>query len=175
MSASGAVAWVTGLPAAGKSTLARRLRDRLREEGRAAVVLDGDAVRAALVPRPGYDEAGRAAFYETLGNLALALAEEGLVAVVAATAHRRVFRDRVRARAPRFVEVFVDVPPEVCAARDPKGLWARARAGGAPDLPGSGTPYEPPLAPEVVAAGGEDAAAVAAAIAALTGPGAPDR
>ena len=73
------------------------------------------------------------------------------------------------------MEVFVDVPPEVCAARDPKGLWARARAGGAPGLPGSGTPYEPPLAPEVVAAGGEDAAAVAAAIAALAGPGAPDR
>jgi len=164
----GAVVWVTGLPAAGKSTLARRLVARLREAGVPAALLDGDEVRAALVPPPGYDEAGRAAFYETLGNLALALARDGLVAVVAATAHRRAFRDRVRARAPRFVEVFVDVPPETCAARDPKGLWAQARAGGAPELPGAALAYERPLAPEVVARGGEDADAVAAA-AALAG------
>ena len=184
---SGAVVWVTGLPASGKSTLARRVRDRLRGAGVPAAVLDGDAVRAALVPPPGYAEAERAAFYETLGNLAVALAEDGLVAIVAATASRRGFRDRVRARltsraettaglssraearegVARFVEVLVDVPPEVCAARDPKGLWARARAGAAPDLPGAGVAYEAPAAPEVVARGGEDAAAVEAIAAAL--------
>jgi adenylylsulfate kinase len=163
----GAVVWVTGLPSAGKSTLARRLRDGLIAAGRPAVLLDGDAVRAALVPRPGYDPAGRDAFYETLGNLALALADQGLVAIVAATAHRRAFRDRVRARAARFVEVLVDAPPEVCAARDAKGLWARARAGEAPALPGAGIAYEPPLAPEIVASGGEDPGAVEAAIAAI--------
>jgi adenylylsulfate kinase len=165
--AGGAVAWVTGLPSSGKSTLARRLRDRLRAGGIAAVLLDGDAVRAALVPAPGYDEAGRAAFYETLGNLALALAAEGHVVVVAATAHRRAFRDRVRRLAPRFVEVLVDASAEDCAARDPRGLWAAARAGRAPDLPGAGPAYERPLAPEVVATGGEDDAAVAAAATAL--------
>jgi adenylylsulfate kinase len=164
---AGAVAWVTGLPSSGKSTLARRIRDRLRAAGRPAVLLDGDVLRAALVPPPGYDDAGRAAFYETLGNLALALAGDGLVVVVAATAHRRAFRDRVRALAPRFVEVLVDVPAEVCAARDAKGLWARARAGGAPSLPGAGVPYEPPVSPEVVASGGDDEAAVEAAAAAL--------
>jgi adenylylsulfate kinase len=169
---TGAVVWVTGLPASGKSTLARRLRDRLRAGGVAAAVLDGDALRAALVPSPGYDPAARAAFYETLGNLALALAGEGLVAIVAATAHRRAFRDRVRARAPRFVEVLVDAPPEVCAARDPKGLWARARAGEAPELPGAAVEYERPVSPEVVARGGEDDAAVEAAAALVDGPGA---
>ncbi len=162
---TGAVVWVTGLPASGKSTFARRLRDRLRARGVAATVLDGDEVRAALVPTPGYDPAARAAFYETLGNLALGLAADGLVAIVAATAHARAFRDRVRARAPAFVEVLVDVPAEVCAARDPKGLWARARAGDAPGLPGAGVAYEAPLAPEVVARGGEDEAAVEAAAA----------
>lgn len=162
-----AVAWVTGLPSSGKSTFAARLRDRLRAGGRAAAVLDGDAVRAALVPAPGYDAPARAAFYETLGNLALALAEEGVIAIVAATGHRRAFRDRVRARAARFVEVFVDVPAEVCAARDAKGLWARARAGGAPELPGAGAAYEPPLAPEVVARGGDDAGALERAAALL--------
>jgi adenylylsulfate kinase len=167
VSDAGAVVWVTGLPSSGKSTLARGIRDRLREAGRPALVLDGDAVRAALVPPPGYDDAGRAAFYETLGNLALAVAAEGIAVVVAATAHRRAFRDRVRARAPRFVEVLVDVPPDTCAARDPKGLWARARAGEAPWLPGAGVPFERPLAAEVVALGGDDAAAVEAVLAAL--------
>lgn len=163
----GAVVWVTGLPASGKSTFARRLRERLAALGRPAALLDGDAVRAALHPRPGYDPAARAAFYETLGDLALLLAGDGLVAVVAATANRRAFRDRVRARAPRFVEVHLAVAAETCAARDPKGLWARARAGAAPELPGAGREYEPPAAPEVVATGGEDDAAVDAALAAL--------
>jgi adenylylsulfate kinase len=158
------VVWITGLPSSGKSTFATRLRDRLLAAARPALVLDGDAVRAALVPPPGHDEAGRAAFYETLGNLALALAgPDGPVVIVAATAHRRAFRDRVRARADRFVEVLVDAPADACAARDPKGLWARARAGDLPALPGAGVAYERPLSPEVVAAGGEDGAAVEAA------------
>jgi adenylylsulfate kinase len=165
----GAVAWITGLPSSGKSTFAARLRDRLRAAGAPAIVLDGDTVRAALVPPPGFDAPSRRAFYETLGNLALALAgaEDGLTVIVAATAHRREFRDRVRARAQRFVEVLVDTPAETCAARDPRGLWARARAGEAPSLPGAGAAYERPPAPEVVAAGGEDARAVEAAAALL--------
>jgi len=159
---AGAVVWVTGLPGAGKSTLARALRERLRAAGCPALLLDGDAVRAALSATPAYDDAGRDAFYRTLGELAILAAGDGLVAIVAATAHRRAFRDRVRARAPRFVEVHVATPAEVCAARDPKGLWARARAGGAPALPGAGAPYEPPAAAEVVADGGEDARALGA-------------
>jgi adenylylsulfate kinase len=164
----GVVVWITGLPSSGKSTFAARLRDRLRAAGRAAVLLDGDAVRAALVPSPGYDDAGRAAFYETLGNLALALADPGgPIVLVAATAPRREHRDRVRARAARFVEVLVDTPAETCAARDPKGLWARARAGDAPTLPGAGAPYERPLAAEVLASGGEDGGAIEAAAALL--------
>lgn len=164
---TGAVVWVTGLPSSGKTTLARRLVARLRAAGRAAALLDGDAVRAALSPAPGYDAAGRAAFYATLAGLAALLARDGLVAVVAATASRRSFREAARAAAPAFVEVLVDVPPAVCAARDPKGLWARARAGGAPDLPGAGEPYERPERPDVVATGGLDEAAAEAVVAAL--------
>lgn len=162
--AGGAVVWLTGLPASGKSTLAARLRERLEALGRAAVVLDGDEVRQALWPRPGYSEEERDAFYRTLGGLAALLARQGLMVLVAATAPRRAHREAARALWPRFVEVFVDVPAEECARRDPKGLWARARAGEAPTLPGAGAIYEPPEAPEVRAAGGEDAAAVEAVL-----------
>lgn len=164
MPSGGAVIWITGLPASGKSTLAARLKERLDGLGRAAVVLDGDAVRQALVPQLGYSVEERDAFYQTLARLAALLAHEGLAVVVAATAPRRAHRAAARALAPRFVEVFVDVSPEECARRDPKGLWARARAGEAPTLPGAGTPYEPPEAPEVRAAGGEDGAAVEAVL-----------
>ncbi len=165
--AGGAVVWLTGLPASGKSTLASRLEERLRGLGRAAVVLDGDEVREALVPRPGYSPEERDAFYETLARLAALLARQGHPVLVAATAPRRAHRAAARALAPRFVEVFVDVPAEECARRDPKGLWAQARAGAAPTLPGAGAPYEPPEAPEVRARGGEDGAAVEAVLARL--------
>jgi adenylylsulfate kinase len=174
---SGTVIWVTGLPSAGKSTLGRAVVERLRAAGRPAALLDGDAVRAALVPAPGFEPEGRAAFYATLGNLAVLLAAEGLAVVVAATAQRRAFRDAIRARVPRFLEVWVDTPAAACAARDPGGLGAAARAGAAPGLPGAGEPYEPPRAPEVVAKGGEDAAAVEAVVrlaARSAGPAAPE-
>jgi len=171
----GAVVWVTGLPSSGKSTLARALADRLRARGETAAVLDGDELRAALHPAPGFGPEERAAFYATLGDLAALLAGQGLVAIVAATGHRRTFRDRARAAARRFLEVFVDVPAATCAARDAKGLWAAARAGTAPELPGHGVPYEPPLAPEVVAAGGEDPAAVERILALLATAARPAR
>jgi adenylylsulfate kinase len=164
---TGAVAWVTGLPASGKSTFARALAESIRGRGKPAVVLDGDDVRAALSPHPGYGADDRAAFYATLADLAALLAGQGLVVVVAATGHRRAFRDRARAKAGRFIEVFLDVPPEACARRDPKGLWAAARAGGLAALPGEGVVYEPPAKPDVVASGGRDAEALGRAVALL--------
>jgi adenylylsulfate kinase len=155
---AGEIVWMTGRPASGKSTLARRLASELRARQIACCLLDGDEVRHALVPAPGYDEAGRDAFYASLAGLAALLAGQGLVVVVAATAHRRAFRERARAAFPRFCEVYVDVPAAECAARDPKGLYRAGAAG----LPGTAsTPYEPPLAPEVVATGGEDDVALA--------------
>jgi adenylylsulfate kinase len=168
---SGAVVWVIGLPSSGKSTLAGRIATRLRAAGLQSALLDGDQIRAALDPRPGYDWQARSRFYGTLARLAALLANQGLVAVVAATASRRAFRERARALAPRFVEVFVDVPLEVCAARDTKGLYAAARRGAAPDLPGVGSGFERPEHPDVVASGGEDLAAPTAVLALLTGSG----
>jgi adenylylsulfate kinase len=157
---SGAVIWLTGLPSSGKSTLARRLLPRLREGGHPVAVLDGDEVREALVPRPGYGAADRDWLYASLAKLAALLARQELVVIVAATANRRAYREQARALAPRFIEVYLEVAADVCRARDAKGLYARSARGAAPDLPGAGAEYEPPAAPEVVARGGEDGAAV---------------
>jgi adenylylsulfate kinase-like enzyme len=141
---AGAVVWFTGLPSSGKSTLARATRRALGPLP--CVVLDGDEVRASLTPAPGYDDASRADFYETLARLAATLAKQGLVVLVAATAHLRRFRDRARALSPRFYEVFVDTPPEVCRQRDTKGLYAA----GTPHLPGADAAFEAPTAPALV-------------------------
>jgi len=153
---NGCVVWITGLPSSGKSTLAARLARRLADSGTPPLVLDGDAVRTALDPAPGYDAPGRDAFYRTLARLAGLAARQGIVVIVAATAPRRSHRACARAAAPRLLEVFVDVPVEECARRDAKGLYARARAGELATLPGAGEPYEVPEAPDVVARGGED-------------------
>jgi adenylylsulfate kinase len=144
------VAWFTGLPSSGKSTLARAVAEALRQKRRAVIVLDGDELRAAMSPSPGYDETGRAGFYRTLGNLATLFAAQGLIVLVAATGHQRRFRDEVRASVARFVEIFVDTPLATCARRDAKGLYAVAERGGAPTLPGASLAYEPPLQPEIV-------------------------
>jgi adenylylsulfate kinase len=160
----GAVVWITGLPASGKSTLAARLRSRLVASGRTAVIIDSDEVRAAIAPTLGYDQDDRDAFYGKLARVANVIARQDVVALVAATAPRRQHREQARAIAPRFVEVWIRTPLEVCEARDPKGLYAKARAGGAPSLPGVGVDYEPPASPEVTADGGADDAAVDAVV-----------
>jgi adenylylsulfate kinase len=159
------VAWLTGLPASGKSTLARRVRDRCQQAGRCCALLDGDEVRAAIAPTVGYDDAGRDAFYTALSGLAALLSRQGLVVIVAATAHRRAWREHARAVAPQFLEVHVATPLATCEARDVKGLYTRARAGKAPRLPGVDESYEEPGAPDVVASGGEDDAALARIVA----------
>jgi len=147
----GVVVWLTGLPASGKTTLARRIRERAG----AGVVLDSDEIREAL-GAASYAPADRDAFYRTLGSLAAVIARQGNLVLVAATAPRRAHREHARALAPRFVEVHVRTPLATCEQRDVKGLYARAHAGAAPALPGVGEPYEPPIAPDVTADGGHD-------------------
>lgn len=152
---TGFVLWFTGLPSSGKSTLAERVASVLRERRSIAagvLVLDGDRVRAALSPPPGYDDVSRDHFYETLANLAVIAAEQGLVVLVAATANRRAYRDRARARCgdARFAELFVDTPTALCATRDAKGLYRASRDGSVSDLPGIGAAYEPPENPALI-------------------------
>jgi adenylylsulfate kinase len=162
---TGAVVWLTGLPASGKSTLAARVANRLREAGVATALLDGDEVRDALVPAPGHDPDACDGFYRTLAALAALLARQGLVTIVPATAHRRAWRELARSLVARFIEVHVDTPLDECRRRDRKGLYAHVPA--LPDLPGPGVDYQPPRAPDVVAAGGDDRDAVARIVAML--------
>lgn len=154
--------WFTGLPSSGKSTLARDVRRALGRR-RPSVLLDSDALRAALAPSPGYSETARRNFYRTLAQLAALLAEQGVVVLVPATANRRAYRSLARRLAPRFIEVFVDTPLEEVRRRNTKGLYGRARK-----LPGAGVPYEPPLRPHVRAAGGSSAEAVRACLRTLS-------
>jgi adenylylsulfate kinase len=152
---TGVVAWFTGLPSSGKSTLAAAVATELRALGVSAVILDSDDLRAALVPTPSYDDASRAALYATLANLAALLAGQGHAVLVPATAHRRQFRADARERAPQFLEIFVDTPLEEAKRRDTKGLYAS----GGEQVPGIGVAYEPPAAPDVRVGPNDDTAA----------------
>jgi adenylylsulfate kinase len=164
---SGVVVWFTGKPSAGKSTLAVSVRDRLAAEGTRACLLDGDVVRGALVPRPGYDPKARDEFYATLANLAALLATQGLVVLVAATAHLRTFRERAKQKAPAFVEVHVDASREEVETRDARGLYAAVKSGRVGGVPGADLVYEPPVSPDVTSHGGVDASAVEAVLRAV--------
>lgn len=156
----GAVVWFTGLPSSGKTTLARALVEELRSQGRPACLLDGDEIRSALTPSPGYTQAERNDFYATLAGLASLLARQGLIALVAATAHRREYRERARRLTPVFFEVWVRTPLAECERRDAKGIYRRVRAGEIRGVPGVDEPYEEPESAALVVEGGFSAAAV---------------
>ncbi|HYQ45763.1 MAG TPA: adenylyl-sulfate kinase [Polyangiaceae bacterium] len=158
---SGAIIWFTGLPSSGKSRLAQRVQTNLLEKRLPCCVLDGDRVRALLRPTPGYSNAERDDFYFTLGGLAQELAQQGLIVLVPATANRRQYRDRVRAQAPHFIEVWLTASLEECRQRDAKGLYAQVGDGDVRGLPGADLAYEIPESPEITATGGDDDDALA--------------
>lgn len=148
---SGFVLWLTGLPSSGKSTLARRVRDALVRRDVATLLLDGDEVRAALRPAPGYDPRAREDFYQSLANLAAMASSQQLVVLVPATANLRAFRAYAREQCAdgAFAELFVNTPASVCAERDTKGLYRQSQAGAVHTLPGVGSAYEAPERPEL--------------------------
>jgi adenylylsulfate kinase len=149
--------WLTGLSGSGKSAIAREMLEALHARGVEAAVLESDVMRTQLTPFPRYDEADRDGFYGLLGQIAALLCRNQKPVIIDATANRRSYRDAARQSIARFAEVYVDTPLEVCAARDTKGLYARGAA-----LPGVGTPYEPPRAPELVVHGDRGTPAKAA-------------
>jgi adenylylsulfate kinase len=141
--------WLTGLPSSGKTTLAHALRCLLHERGIAVQILDSDDLRRRLTPRPTYSPEERDWFYEIITFLAELLTANGVNVLIAATAPRQAYRQTAREQIARFAEAYVECPPRVCRARDPKGLWERANRGEITNLPGAGAAYEAPDAPEV--------------------------
>ena len=150
----GATIWFTGLPGAGKSTIAAGVEERLIALGQPAFLLDGDNLRHGLNGDLGFDEAARSENVRRTAHVARLLAESGTVALVSLVspyaADRRAAAALHSADDLRFLEIFVDAPLELCEQRDPKGLYARARAGELTGLTGVGAPYEPPTDADLV-------------------------
>jgi len=143
--------WLTGLPSAGKTTIAQALVARLVESGRRAELLDGDEVRKAICGGLGFSRADRDENVRRIGYVADLLSRNGVWAVCAVVSPYRQARDELRRlHHGRFAEVWVSTPHEVCANRDVKGLYARQRSGDMSGLTGADDPYEPPLRPELV-------------------------
>jgi len=142
--------WLTGLPAAGKSTLAAVLARQLAELGVAVQILGSDELRKVLTPEPTYSPEERDWFYKVMTYIGRLLTENGINVIFAATASRRCYRTGARQAIEKFMEVYVKCPLEVCLARDTKGIYAKALAGQATTVPGLQEPYEPPDRPEVV-------------------------
>jgi bifunctional enzyme CysN/CysC len=143
--------WFTGLPGAGKTSIANALERRLFAAGRHTYVLDGDNVRHGLNRDLGFTHADRAENVRRIAEVAALMVDAGLVVLVAAISPFHADRQLARSLfgESEFVEVFVDTPLEECERRDPKGLYARARAGLIREVSGIDSPYEAPAAPDV--------------------------
>jgi adenylylsulfate kinase len=147
----GRTLWLTGLPSAGKSTIAEIVAADLRERGERVEVLDGDIVRQYLSKGLGFSKEDRDENIRRIGFVAALLARNGVTVIVAAISPYREVRDEVRALhgAGEFVEIHVATPVEVCAERDVKGLYAKQKAGEMKGLTGVDDPYEAPVDPEL--------------------------
>jgi adenylylsulfate kinase len=147
----GVTVWFTGLSASCKSTVATLVDQILTARGRHCYVLDGDNIRFGLNRDLGFSPEDRNENIRRIGEVAKLFTQSGVINLTAFISPYRLDRDRNRdIQEPRdFVEVFVDCPLEVCEQRDPKGLYAKARAGLIPEFTGISAPYEPPLRPEL--------------------------
>jgi adenylylsulfate kinase len=151
---SGATVWFTGLPSAGKTTLATALAERLRAEGRDVELLDGDEVREFLSRGLGFSREDRDTNVTRIGYVAALLASHGTTVLASVISPYAAAREKVRAlhgeRGAEFVEVYVATPVDVCSDRDVKGLYAKARNGEIRGMTGIDDPYEAPTAADVV-------------------------
>lgn len=171
----GAVVWFTGLSGSGKSTVAVEVEAQLVAAGQMAALLDGDNLRHGLNADLGFSEEDRNENIRRIGEVGLLFAQAGAVALVPVISPFRRSRNAVRhlveRNGLRFVEVFVDTPIEVCEERDPKGLYAKARAGEIGDFTGIDSPYEPPLSAELTLRPADGAPpAMAQAVVAMLAP-----
>ncbi len=144
-----AVVWITGLPGSGKSTLAEAVATALCGSGMQTVVLDGDKLRDGLCADLGFSVEDRLENMRRVGAVAKLFMMQGTVVLVALVSPIRSARDSIRASLPEgdFIEVYCNSPLDVCKARDPKGMYAKAEQGLIADFTGVSAPYEVPLAP----------------------------
>jgi adenylyl-sulfate kinase len=174
----GATVWFTGLSGSGKSTIASEVAADLTRRGVLTYTLDGDNLRHGLNGDLGFSAADRDENVRRVGEVARLFADAGVLALVPLISPYRAGREHARAlhevAGLVFVEVHVDAPLAVCEARDPKGLYAKARAGEITGFTGIDDPYEPPLAPDLVVGRADEPAAAAGArvVALLTDRGA---
>jgi len=146
------VLWLTGLSGAGKSTLADIVEQRLHALGRHTMLLDGDNIRFGLNRDLGFSDEDRVENIRRIAEVSKLMVDAGLITMVSFISPFRSERDMARKLVGegRFFEIFVDVPIEVCEARDPKGLYKKARSGEIPNFTGINSPYEPPEHPDLV-------------------------
>lgn len=142
--------WVTGLPASGKSTIVAALQPKLEGLGLTVEVLESDVVRRVITPVATYSKAERDQFYRALAFLGARLVAHGVTVVFDATANRRAYREFARQLIPRFLEVAVDCPLNVCMERDRKGTYHKGARGESSTVPGLQEPYETPLHPDLL-------------------------
>jgi adenylylsulfate kinase len=141
--------WLTGLPSAGKTTIASALIPELKARGWNVELLDGDEVRKGLSADLGFDRSAREAHARRVTFVAKVLARNGVIPIVALISPYRTSRARAREEIGAFVEVHVTTPLAVCEERDVKGLYKKARAGAIKEMTGVDDPYEPPETPEI--------------------------
>jgi bifunctional enzyme CysN/CysC len=152
---------MTGLSGSGKSTIANALEKKLFAAGIHSYILDGDNLRLGLNKDLGFTKEDRAENVRRVAEVSKLMVDAGLVVIVALVSPFKVDRDHAREifEAGEFVEVWVKTPAEVCAQRDPKGLYKKAKEGSLPNLTGVGQEYEPPTEAELVLDGTADIAA----------------
>jgi len=148
----GVTVWFTGLSASGKTTVANLVDQLLTARGIHCMILDGDNIRRGLNRDLGFSPQDRAENIRRIGEVAKLLTQAGIVNLVAFISPYRRDRDQARSLQENgdFIEVYLDSPVEVCEARDPRGLYRKARAGEIPEFTGVSAPYEAPLKPELV-------------------------
>jgi len=145
------ILWFTGLSGSGKSTIANAVEVKLAELKKHTYLLDGDNVRYGLNKDLGFSDSDRVENIRRIGEVSNLFADAGMIVLSAFISPFRADREIVRelAQEGEFIEVFIDVPLEVCEQRDPKGLYVKARKGEIPDFTGISSPYEAPEKPEI--------------------------
>jgi adenylylsulfate kinase len=155
--------WITGLPASGKSVISAAVAQKLKVRGIDVTVLESDVLRKQFSSTSAYEAQDRDYFYASVAFIGQVLTEHGIPVIFDATANRRAYRDRARGRIPRFLEIHVDTPLEVCMDRDPKGIYQKAVSGESRNVPGIQAEYEAPQNPDLVIHGHREAPEEAAA------------